>query len=176
MSVDAIADLELWENEPSQATCGDPRSAQILLLIELGRPLAAIPAIVERPKEFVERIESAKLQQDYEAEVESRRHQAPLHGSHRRSDRQHQMGRNALSRHQQAPGRHQAPLIPRSSRHQGRRDFLGYYKILGVEAGPQDTISTEQIKAAFKKLQMAYDVLKDAEKRRSYDGGRLMEH
>ncbi|GAX77781.1 hypothetical protein CEUSTIGMA_g5224.t1 [Chlamydomonas eustigma] len=86
------------------------------------------------------------------------------------------------------------------------RDFLGYYKILGVNladtANSAEGPSTENVKAAFKaqamqlhpdkfisaaeeerkqahvkfqKLQMAYDVLRDPEKRRMYDKGQLIQ-
>ncbi|PNH10249.1 Chaperone protein DnaJ [Tetrabaena socialis] len=90
-----------------------------------------------------------------------------------------------------------------SGRGQRRRrsDFLGYYRALGLHE-TTDAVSSDDIKQAFKaqalllhpdkhvgsgaeaqrttlvqfqKLQIAYDTLKDAEKRRLYDRGQLVE-
>ncbi|EFJ53327.1 molecular chaperone [Volvox carteri f. nagariensis] len=85
-------------------------------------------------------------------------------------------------------------------RRRGRSDFLGYYRVLGLQDA--DAVSSEDIKQAFKvqalqlhpdkhvgaepevqrtalvkfqKLQIAYDTLKDAEKRRLYDRGQLVQ-
>ncbi|KAG2492363.1 hypothetical protein HYH03_009311 [Edaphochlamys debaryana] len=88
-----------------------------------------------------------------------------------------------------------------AGRHRRRRsDFLGYYRALGLQDA--ETVSMEDIKVAFKKaamqlhpdrqvgadeevqrtalvrfqkLQIAYDTLKDDEKRRLYDRGQLVQ-
>ncbi|GLI58995.1 hypothetical protein VaNZ11_000818 [Volvox africanus] len=87
-----------------------------------------------------------------------------------------------------------------SGRRWRRSDFLGYYRVLGLQDA--EAVSTDDIKQAFKvqalllhpdkhvgadvevqrdalvkfqKLQIAYDTLKDAEKRLLYDRGQLVQ-
>jgi DnaJ-class molecular chaperone len=85
-----------------------------------------------------------------------------------------------------------------------RRDFLGYYKMLGIESaddGGPEAVGTDDVKAAYKRTamalhpdrhvgadeptrrrlsdrfnraQQAYETLKDPERRRQYDRGQLV--
>jgi curved DNA-binding protein CbpA len=83
----------------------------------------------------------------------------------------------------------------------GRADYLGYYRALGLEQGVGVTLQLEDIKKAFRNaalrwhpdrhadeaskqkardqfhlVRIAYDTLRDPERRRRYDMGDLRHH
>eukprot|EP00878_Enallax_costatus_P029258 GHUV01031706.1.p1 GENE.GHUV01031706.1~~GHUV01031706.1.p1 ORF type:complete len:147 (+),score=33.80 GHUV01031706.1:327-767(+) len=123
----------------------------------------------------------------------------------RESEREQKFGRKRhfTSQHHDESGagarmNHQQP--PRARR---RRDFLGYYKALGINLEEtsliisSDVIKSHYKQAAlklhpdrhvhsdeatqkraaerFRRLQLAYETLRDNEKRRAYDQGRLVQ-
>ncbi|GLC77062.1 hypothetical protein PLESTF_001879200 [Pleodorina starrii] len=146
---------------------------------------------------YVERMAAEAARRAEEEEAEARREQRyggrgarTAYSSHRPQD--HGMGGQEHEHHEGGGGAGQG-------RRRRRSDFLGYYRVLGLQEA--EAVSAEDIKQAFKvqalllhpdkhvgadeqaqraalvkfqKLQIAYDTLKDAEKRRLYDRGQLV--
>jgi len=125
--------------------------------------------------------------QMWENEREAQMHQARDHAEreHRRFQRFGAAER--MDAHGRTAGRTATDAFGRA---QGRRDFMGFYKLLGVDISASsreikaafrkaalehhpDVADTVESKEVFAKVQTAYNVLRDEEKRRQYDSGML---
>eukprot|EP00775_Hariotina_reticulata_P004862 gene4862-5107_t len=178
------ADWRRWErDEPwSWVPAKRKAAAELLFKQHAQRELDRLAAQQQQEQQSRQRAE--------EEEREAQRQQK--FGRSRRFTSTHQFGAEAGT----GPN-HQQPQQRR------RRDFLGYYKALGInleEAGV--TISLDYIKShykaaalklhpdkhvhsdeatqrrqaeKFRRLQLAYETLRDSEKRRAYDQGRLVQ-
>ncbi|KAG2447707.1 hypothetical protein HYH02_007167 [Chlamydomonas schloesseri] len=149
---------------------------------------------------YVAKMEAEAARRAEEEEAEERRER--LYGSSARfahhRPRDHGRGSGPYAGEGEEGGGYSG--ISGGGRRRGRSDFLGYYRVLGLQDA--EAVSSEDIKAAFKqqalllhpdkhvgaegeaqrkalvqfqKLQIAYDTLKDAEKRRLYDRGQFVE-
>ncbi|MEW5314443.1 MAG: hypothetical protein WDW38_005943 [Sanguina aurantia] len=166
-----------YTQEPEQRAC-----AEGLWRRQMSRRLERMRYVERRAEERVRRLA--------EAEVDARREQVFGRSSARRASASHIFGDEPGG----GGGVNAAERFPSH-----RRDFLGYYKLLDIAL--EGEITSDTIKLAFKssalkmhpdkfvrepaeeqrlanvrfqKLQIAYDVLRDPEKRSQYDRGQLM--